>query len=526
MARSLSPLDRLAAQRAPLSPLPFVVLTLATALAAGGVAWSATGGAKWQAVALLTVLSGAALSVWLHLVDRFLDFATWLLLFCAPITLDVEWWHRVGVDPIVNTWPASATLSIPDLLTYLLYAAWGLELLQRRAARTQPLGWIALWAFGFLVAGAASFRVSRDPASSFIEWSRTLHYVLMFVYLAKRVRDPKLLKWLLLSIAIQCWIEVGISTLQYVTKSSLHLDFLGERSGVKTFDTPDGAEARAGGLMGHPNNLALYFVIVGPLSMAKSLEPGLRALPRLFWIATCVLTQFGLLITFSRAGWLCSATCALLLFHWQQRRLGRPRLVSLWLPLLGGCVAFLLLFGLWEDFRQRLLAPDYGSTETRWQQWKTALNVIRHCWWEGTGLGAYTDGAWKWNDGTGDLRNLLYRVHNGSLLVTAELGIWGGIAYHAWAWLVLRRGWQLVRTLRDPVLWSAAAGLFAGLLGWYAKSMYNVHTPIADVNLWYVSGLLLAVPHCGANGANGPLGASDAGDAAPVAATTPRGAPR
>ncbi|MSR46913.1 MAG: O-antigen ligase domain-containing protein [Planctomycetes bacterium] len=503
MGRPLTELDRLAAQRPAMSPLPLLVLTLAAFLAACGVAWAATGGVKWEAVALLTILSAAGMSIWLNLVDRFLDFTTWLLLFCAPITLDVQWWTRLGDDPIVNTWPASATLSIPDLLTWFLYAAWGLELWKRRGATTlsnstQQLGWIAVWAFGFIVAGAASFRASRDPISSAIEWWHTLHYVLMFFYLAKRVRDPKLLQWLLISIALQCWIEVGMSTLQYVTKSSLGLEFLGERAGVKTFDTPDGAEARAGGLMVHPNNLALYFVAVGPVSMAKALQPGLHPLVRLFWLATAVLTQFGLLITFSRAGWLCSATCALLIFHWQQRRLGRPLVVSLFLPIFSGIALFVGLFLLWPDFRDRLLAPDYGSTETRWQQWKTAIEVIRHSWWEGTGLGAYTDGAWKWNAGEGDLRNLLYRVHNGSLLVTAELGIWGGIAYHAWAFLVLRRGWQLVRTLRDPVLWSAAAGLFAGLLGWYAKSMYNVHTPIADVNLWYLSALLLAVPYCGA----------------------------
>lgn len=496
MARPLTELDRLAARRSPGSPLPAVLLVAATFLVACGVAWSTTGGMKWQAVALLSMVTAAALSVWLHLVDRFLDFATWLLLFCAPITLDVEWWHVVGYDPIVNTWPASMALSIPDLLTYLLYLAWGLELALRRAEPTQRLGWTALWAFGLAAAGAASIRVSRDPQSSFIEWWRVLHFVLLFTYLAKRVRTRTLLEWLVISIALQCWIEVAISTIQYVFKTSLGLDFLGERAGVKTFDTPDGAEARAGGLMGHPNNLALYFVAVGPISMAKSLQQGLRALPRLFWIATAVVTQFGLLITFSRAGWLCAATCALLVFHWQQRRLGRPLVVSLFLPCLSGLGLFVALFLLWPDFRDRLLAPDYGSTETRWQQFRTAINVIRHTWWEGTGIGAYTDGAWRWNDGSGDKRNVLYRVHNGSLLVTAELGIWGGIAYHAWAWLVVKRGWQLMKSLRDPALWTIATGCFAGLLGWFAKSLYNVHTPLADVNLWYLSALLLAVGAC------------------------------
>jgi len=522
VAAPLTELDRFAARRAPGSPAPWLVLLLAAALAAGGVAWAATGGVKWQAVAFLTVLSAAGLSIWLNLVDRFLDFTTWLMVFCAPITLDVQWWDRIGTDPIVGTWPVSPAIAIPDLLTWFLFAAWGLEVWKGRAQPTQRLGWIGAWAFLFLAAGAASFRVSRDPVSSAVEWWDTLHYVLMFAYLAKRVRDPRLLEWLLWSIALQCWIEVGTSTIQYVTKSSLGLDFLGERQGLKTFDTPDGAEARAGGLMGHPNNLALYFVAVGPVSIAKALQPTLPALPRLFWLATAVVTQFGLALTFSRAGWLCSAVGALLVFHWQQRRLGRPLVVSLFLPVFGGTLLFLGLFFLWPDFQNRLLAPDHGSTETRWQQFATALNVIRHSWWEGTGLGAYTDGALKWNAGEGDIRNLLYRVHNGSLLVTAELGIFGGVAYHAWAWLVLKRGWQLVRTLRDPAAWSAAAGLFAGLLSWFAKSMYNVHTPIADVNLWYISALLLAVPCCWPQADAPSGGGAGAGAAASVGA---RGAP-
>ncbi len=488
-----------------------MLLLLAAGIAACLVAWSAAFGVKWEGVALLSILAAAAGAAWLNVVDRFLDFVTWLMVFCAPITLDVELFHRIGEDPIVNLWPASPTLAVPDLLCYLLYLAWGLEIVQRRADRTPRLGWTALWACGLLAAGAASIAVSRDPTSSLIEWSHTVHYVLIFIYLSKRVSNRVLLQWLLISIAFQCWINVLVSTLQYTTKSSLGLDFLGERASVKTFDTPDGAEARAGGLMGHPNNLALYFVLVGPIAMAKVLEYGLKLPMRLFWIVTLLLTEFGLLITFSRAGWLCSATCALMIFHASQRRRGRPWLISFGLPVLAGIIAFVMLFFLWSDFQQRLTAEDYGSTETRWQQFRTALNVIQHLWWCGTGIGAYTEGAWRFNEGFGDARNVLYRVHNGSLLVTAELGIWGGIAYHAWAFLIAKRGWQLVRTLRDEELWTIALGCFWGLAGWFAKSMYNVHTPLADVNLWYVAALLLIVANC-ANRSNGawpkPTGSS------------------
>jgi O-antigen ligase len=292
------------------------------------------------------------------------------------------------------------------------------------------------------------------------------------------------------------WIEVLISSLQFATGSSLGLDFLGERDAVKTFDTPEGADPRAGGLMGHPNNLALYFVLMGPVLFAQVMDFKQKARWWLFWLATWVALNFGLLITFSRAGWLCAGASTLLVFHWFQRRAGRPLIVSIGIPVLSGLFTFVMLFALWDDFRYRITAPDYGSTSTRWQQFATALNVIRHRWWAGTGLGAYVQGAYEFNAGEGEYRNLLYRVHNGSLLVTAELGLLGGFAYHAWYWLVMKRGWRMVRTLQDSKLWPAAVGCFTGLLAWFVKSQYNVHTPIADVSLWHVAALIFVIANC------------------------------
>ena len=499
MARAATELDRITASEAPRrageGPLPKLLLTLATLIVAGLVAWASTGGKKWQGLALISVMSAAGLAAWLNVTHRFIDFATWLMTLVAPIALDVEVWHRFGSNPIVSGWPAHYTLAIRDLLIYFLYAAWALEVLLRRPAALYELRWVLRWPVVLLAAGVASFAMSPDAMSSAIEWSRVVHFVLLFAYLAKRVDRRDLLQWMIVAIALHVWVEVGFSSLQYAMGSSLGLEFLGEREAVKTFDTPDGANARAGGLMGHPNNLALYFVLTGPIVLAQILKQR-QALPwRAFWAATFVALNFGLLLTFSRAGWLCAAATALLVFHWFQRRAGRPRIVSIGLPILVGVVAFVMLFALWDDFRNRLLAPDYGSTTTRWQQFSTALNVIAHRWWAGTGLGAYVEGAYQFNAGEGSYRNLLYRVHNGSLLVTAEIGLLGGIAYHAWLWLVMKRGWALL-ALRDHELWPIVVGCFTGLLGWIVKSMYNVHTPFADISLWHVAALLFAVGNC------------------------------
>jgi len=86
-------------------------------------------------------------------------------------------------------------------------------------------------------------------------------------------------------------------------------------------------------------------------------------------------------------------------------------------------------------------------------------------------------------------------VHNGSLLMTAETGILGGIGYHIWWWTILRRGWGVWR-LSDEYLATVGIGTFVGLSCWFLKSQYNIHTPINETSLVLHAGLMFAVVHC------------------------------
>jgi O-antigen ligase len=318
-----------------------------------------------------------------------------------------------------------------------------------------------------------------------------MRFAAIFVLLAKRLESRDLLKWIVLGIAAQVWLQSLMSTAQYATGSSLGLEFLGERQGVKTFFTEEGAEPRAGGLMGHPNNLALFLVLVIPLLLAKTLTAR-SLLPRLGWGATFLVANEALLLSFSRFGWICSVLGFFAVYAMVNARERKPLWLGLGLPLFASLAVFVVLFAGFENFRDRLLEDDRGSAESRIEQFKTAIEILWHWPITGTGIGSYTSGAFRFVESQGPTSPALFmRVHNGSLLIAAELGLLGLIGYHAWYFQVLRRGWRSWRSADDEIF-AVSIGVFVGLCAWFLKSMYNAHTPIMDPAVWLFAALMIA----------------------------------
>jgi hypothetical protein len=91
----------------------------------------------------------------------------------------------------------------------------------------------------------------------------------------------------------------------------------------------------------------------------------------------------------------------------------------------------------------------------------------------------------------------MYRVHNGSLLILAETGIIAFAAYHAWWFCLARRGWGVWR-IRDEWLALTSIGTVVGLSAWFAKSLYNIHTPTYNPSLILQAGMLYGLITCAA----------------------------
>lgn len=241
-------------------------------------------------------------------------------------------------------------------------------------------------------------------------------------------------------------------------------------AGVAVIETSAGRLLRAYGPFSHPNVFG-GFLAVG-LILSVLLDAKLSS--RLRWLNAAISAFLAatLVITFSRSAFL-GLAFGLAVLAWQERkRLLKNRAA---IALVVGC----LLAAVW--FRGPLLSRadesnrlEQKSVAERVGQYGEFLTVFRQNPWLGSGTSAYTAalGTVFPERASFDLQP----IHNAFLLILAEQGILGFVA---WVWL----GWNLIRpdsrrfilpvaallpiALLDHYLWSGWAGLalFAVVFG-------------------------------------------------------------
>src|SRR6202030_4091759 len=140
----------------------------------------------------------------------------------------------------------------------------------------------------------------------------------------------------------------------------------------------------------------------------------------------------------------------------------------------------------------RLLADDNGSAESRIPLMNLAFRVIADNPILGVGsnnfsavMDAYLTSEFR--------QGFLYTVHNKYLLVWAEIGFAGLLAYLAFLFGALRKGWACWRQ-NDCLLSTLALGLTAAMVGNMVHQSVDIfHDRAVTQLLWLVAGLLYAV---------------------------------
>lgn len=462
------------------------------------------GGGPWMMLILVAFWSGALLAGWLLVERDFLGLATVFLTFFFPMLLDFQVYEPDYPPPWLAGLMPGLVISARDLFLIVVATVWMVDLAVGNEVESKRIGWPARWISLFLICGLMFPIHTVDLQRSAINWFELFRRALAFAYIAKRVHDKKLLQWIVWGMMAHVWLETLIAGLQYATGSSLGLDFLGEQRGIMEFTTTGGAIPRAGGLLIHPNQLAAYLVIVGPVILAMCLRRQSLLSYVIHW-ATFGAVNLSLLITFSRTAWGVAAVAYLVTYHLVQRRYGRPWILSFFIPIILAAIAGLLLILLVEDVRDRLFMPDHGSGELRKYQFLGAFEIIQHYHLIGTGTGNYLGGimhVWPYGN-PADQNTYIYQVHNGSLLMTAEFGLIGGIAYHGFFITCMLRCWKAWQW-KDDFLALLGTGLLVGFATWFAKSQYNVHTLLNDPCSWLQLALMLSVSNAAVRMAKSP----------------------
>lgn len=377
------------------------------------------------------------------------------------------------------------SISATTLALAGLYLSWFLRSHATKTSYPSPSLHINLPLLLYLAITAISVAVAQDVSLSLFEVALLLEACLVYFYVANNVRTRQDVLFVVLLLLIGCLLEsLAMIVLRFTGMPST---IWGIPAHVRVDTDVKEGFMRIGGTVGSPNFAAAYL----SMSLATAASLLFTSLGRAYKrLAMGVLGMGGvaLILTFSRGGWMALTLSVTLICLLGWRRRG----VSLKTP-----IAVILILGmLYLPFHSvisgRLFGDDRGSAESRIPLMNLAFRIIGDNPVLGVGANNFTVVMDRYL--TSDFREgWLFAVHNKYLLVLAETGIVGFLAFVAFLLNALRKGWQCW-AIQDPLLSPLALGIIAGIAGHMVHMTVDVFRgrPTQQL-LWLLAGLLAAM---------------------------------
>ncbi len=261
---------------------------------------------------------------------------------------------------------------------------------------------------------------------------------------------------------------------------------LPENPGVQVISGSFGRVLKAYGAFPHPNILALFLVVAMLATIYLYLTWRPKKWPCLLLI-NYLLLNCGLILTFSRQGWLLLSFSLLLWLILVRPRQESVKFIAISLLLV---IVFSLIY-------QPLLLARFSLNERietisltdRYEQYQQAGQLLKLSWLEGLGLGNYTLAVHDVIDK--NLASYEYQpVHNIYLLILIELGTGGLIAFllligqAIYLWLS-----RLNRHLEITEIWLGISWLGLLLIAFFDHYWWTIYP--YPLIFWLILGLLL-----------------------------------
>lgn len=455
----------------------------------------------WAAVLLgLSLLVGVQLSLkWF----MFLFFSALLLLvslavpdrknyFLVLFAFSLPVWIGMHLGFLKSAYGRS-TFGFPIHFSFLPLAALYLIWVVRRttlkeSASISTRGLLPL--AGLFLAAALSVSVAIDPRFAFFDLFALFTAILIFVYASSEIRNPGELHLVVTVLLVGAAFQAVIAIIQKLTGSTLGLDFFGAATTLYGYT---GLEilSRVGGLVGHPNSLALFFDLMLPLSFSFlfcPMRPGLK-----FLLAVAVgLEVLALGVTYSRGGLGASilSLSALFVFH-RIRSLGLVRAMVSGLAVV--ILFFMIIMVVPNPIKKGLFRTEFATAYGRLPMMQVALNLIRHRPLLGSGLNNYVQTARQYDYTREQLISTWNSpVHNLFLFIAGEIGLVGLVCFLVFLLSVLAALYPALRSA-DPYLLCTGAGVWFGLLAFFIHAQVDYSIWTQNRILWFLLGLAVAV---------------------------------
>lgn len=316
-------------------------------------------------------------------------------------------------------------------------------------------------ALAWIFASALSVLYAREVDVGVIQLGQMAKLGLLYIVVANSIKDEAYIKWLVTALILGVLFEGLLGIYQWSAGRTLGLFFLGEPT---QFDP-----GRALGTIGHPNGFAQYLAATMPLGLAL-LFLDIKGIYKALVGAVLGVGFLGLLFSLSRGGWLgfVAASIAVLVFAVRRRRQNlKIAFVA------GGSILLVLL--LLTLSQRGLIANRLTSYEAiqsaliRGTLNEGAIAMIKDHPFFGVGLNNYALFMPEYDpiDYLGERRPVI--VHNVFLLIVAETGLVGAVAF---LWFMARlfiQAWRLASRAPNDIVW------LAGVVAFSAFTALTVH---------------------------------------------------
>jgi O-antigen ligase len=377
------------------------------------------------------------------------------------------------------------TISVTTLAITGLYLSWFLRALAARIPRARRSLHVNLPLLLYIAISAFSMLIAQDAALSSFELFLLIEASLVYFYVANNIQTRGEALFVVRMLLGGCLLESLIMiVIQFTMTPSTQWDYA-----IHLIAEPSwsGGLMRIGGTIGVPNVAGAYLSIL----LACAAAVLFTSIGRVYrWLAMSVL-GFGsvaLIFTFSRGAWiaLIIAVFVICFSVWFRRGLSLKGPIAL---LVVGALLYMPFHSL---ISERILGDDKGSAEVRIPLMKLAYRMIADNPVMGVGANNFAVAMDRYL--TPEFRHgWRFSVHNKYLLVLAETGVGGLLAYLAFLLGTLRTGWQCWK-LQDHLLSPLALGLAAGVAGHMVHLTVDLfHVRPVQQLLWLVAGLLTAM---------------------------------
>lgn len=479
----------------PLFPLP---KTSSAYLAASGggisfafLIWRITGlETRFALAAIAAILLLAGALIFMHRIDDLLVYA-----FVANIPFAAfEKW--IYVIPVAV--PAKGlTMGLSELLILIAYTTWFCGIFISRTRPFPSFTRLDLCVALLFLTQLISLVGAPDKSLAAFDIVYNLRHFLIYFFIAHHVerRHLRLIIVLFLgAILLQTTIAVYERTTGNVG-IGLSKGNAASEDFARQYQVPGSEEYRAAGTTSDSHALALYYSMVLPVPFVLMLMPHLGRFRRLIMAVIFTAGCAGLIVTFSRAGWLsfvasCTFASIIMLAYWK-------RLIVI--P--AGMGIFLLIMAFFPNtvsyVRDRISNAPPELLELRYDSYRTALDI-----WKGYPLFGYGPGNYIEALSDHGIRGQTLKgdwdvevpVHNAFLWVAAELGMFGVIFFFGMILVTMFRAFPLMNN-SDPVIKGMGLALLTAFIAYLLDGLTDPMFREATVymQLWLFMGLISAI---------------------------------